>query len=513
SEPQICYCGHSACKGIIGGQQKTVINISNGDDDDVIDEEEEKLTAKPRRTRSGSDDEDFDGGQRYDERGLQTVEAVQSFVKLMLYSTAKPTKLIRLLQKLELTQNPVMQRKFLQYHGLPVLKATLAHHCKSNPSICYQTLRILKNMPPVSRNSIVDSGIENIVTKLADAEFSPPSVTESAQEIQPSSSVTQDPNTNNAGTANALKRSPDNYTDAKPTNNPSVFSAADLFNKRIKHTDGNQPQRANSITSSDNDSSNRLEARTASNSSLPPRPSPLVSGMQRLGSGNSSTAFDPSSMLRPLRPYIPGSSFADSPSGGPSGGRFPIVTYVLDSLPNGWKAAKTDEGRIYYYCHATQESRWDFPRDVVSAAESSPGEGTSVGSGGTGGGTTAVVPEVKIKSSMIEGLDEAAIDAIVQRANAGSLKSPADEESGVKALRAMISELVVKTLSRYKEILGSDGFKKVARSCTHDLLEREIRHKTQNNHANGLNDKTKAVMKKFAHKFYKSYMDKKSKKK
>ncbi|KAI9327998.1 hypothetical protein BDR26DRAFT_874677 [Obelidium mucronatum] len=512
AEPQICYCGHSTCKGIIGGQQKTVINIEGGDDDgDEIDEEEENLTAKPRRAKSGSDDEDFDGGYRYDERGLQTVEAVKSFVKLMLYSTAKPTKLIRLLQKLELTQNPAIQRKFLQYHGLPVLKSTLAHHCKSNPSICYQTLRILKNLPPVSRNSIVDSGLETIVKKLADPECSPPSVTESAEELleiwsqfttvyripkraplPPSESAGTDQgnNGNNATNSSALKRSPDNQTpSSEPASNPFIFSAADLFNKRPKF----DPQRTNSNPLSEFDS------RTNFNPALPLRPT----GLQRVNSGSS---VDPQAFSRRDNSPRPFGFDSLNGGGGAGGGMGQVrVESVMDTLPKGWSSAKNEEGRLYYYCVATSESRWDFPRDIVS--ESSPAEGTSIGSGVSGSGGVAVVPEVRVKSSMIEGLDEAAIDLIVQRANAGSLRSPIDEESSLKALRGMISELVVKTLSRHKETLGSDTFKNVARKCTHNILQREIRHKTQGNHANGLSDETKVLMKKAAHKYLKSFME------
>ncbi|ORY52994.1 hypothetical protein BCR33DRAFT_711392 [Rhizoclosmatium globosum] len=509
AEPQICYCGHSACKGIIGGQQKQIANLNGngGDDDDEIDEEEAKLSAKPKRGRSvGMDEDDYESSQR-EERGLQTVEAVQSFVKLMLYSTSKTTKLIRLLQKLEATTNVSIQKKFLQYHGFSVLKSCLAQYCKSNVSICFQTLRILKNMPPVSRNMIVDSRIEDVVSKMADPENSAAVVAESAKELletwgqyptvyripkkvtQPSGTSVTEPN-NETKNSN-LKRSPDAQSDSNNSQPQPGPTAADLFTKRSRY----EPPRSNSSSSDDVSSSapSRFDYinRTSSNSSLPPRPSPLINQFTRHNTGS---------------PRPPG-GYTNSPRGAGGGGgegQSRVVESVLDTLPKGWKVNKTEEGRLYYYNHDLGLSRWDFPRDSAAGsgsggvAESSP-DGT-VASMGSSSASAAVVPEVRVRSSMIEGLDEAAIEAIVQKVNTGGFaKSPVDEEASLKALRGLISELVVKTLSRYKETLGSEKFKHVARKCTHDILEREIRHKTQNNHKNGLSDETKVVMKKAAH--------------
>ncbi|KAJ3067742.1 histone methyltransferase set2 [Podochytrium sp. JEL0797] len=511
AEPQICYCGHSECKGVIGGQQKTVINIKE-EDDDEIDEEEEKLTAKPRRARSGSDDEDNYGDDR-EERGLQTVEAVKSFVKVMLYSTSKPTKLIRLLQKLEATQSVTMQRKFLQYHGLLVLKNCLAQHSKSNVSICYQTMRILKNMPPISRNAIVDSRIEDLVKKIVESQNSTYSVVDIGQElletwskfttvyrIPKKASQPTDTSSSNSDT-NSLKRSPDNQSDRPTPSSVSTSSAgaaaANFFYKRGKYESNSSILSPRSSSTSTEDLANRfdpLTVRSNSISSLPPRPSTLGQQQQQrpgsfeYGRSNSTPSLNPD-------------------NGGSMGANSRVVESVLDTLPKGWKVAKNDEGRLYYYNHALAMSRWDFPRDA--ATEGSPGE-ISVGSASA----AAVVPEVRVKSSMIEGMDEADIEAIVQRATAmGGFSSPKDEEASIKLLRGRISELVVKTLSRYRETLGSDKFKKVARSCTHAILEREIRHKTVNDHKNGLSDDVKVAMKKSAHKFYKSFVEVEKKKK
>ncbi|KAJ3136996.1 histone methyltransferase set2 [Physocladia obscura] len=518
SEPQICYCGHQACKGVIGGQQKTVMIEGVGlDDGDEIDEEEEKIVGKPRRAgKGGSDDE----GDSYEgnkvERGLQTVETVKAFVKLMLYSTSKPVKLIRLLQKLEATDNPIMQRKFLQYHGLLVLKTCLAQYFKSNASICYQTMRILKNLPPISRNSIEDSKIEEVVKRLADRDTNGLSVSELAEDLlemwekylkvyripkkafdqnQQENSLKRNSPEENSGTTAILSSSANSSlfnSNNNSNNNTAIFSAADIVSKRSKF----DSPRSNSSNSSEDLLSSRLDASS-------------ITG------GNNSRTTTATSLSRSI-PRPP------TTANGELQPQKVIVESVLDTLPRGWKVAKNEAGRMYYYNTELGLSQWDFPRDytpssanslstasvtpasaaasAAAAAAAVVGNGTSPDGGASA--SSAVVPEVKVKSSLIEGLSEADYEAIVKKANdAVSGGSPDDGGSAAsKVLRALVSEIVVKTLSKHKLELGPEVFKKLARKASHSVLEKEKEKKLQIIVNDGVvTDESKVRIKKYVH--------------
>ncbi|KAI8621094.1 hypothetical protein BC830DRAFT_1095729, partial [Chytriomyces sp. MP71] len=499
AEPQICYCSHPSCKGIIGGQQKSVFSLEGQDD---YDEEEEKLSAKPRRSKSLSDDEDYDSSQRVENQGLQTVEAVKSMVKLLLYSTSKPAKLIRLLHKLEATQNTAMQHKFLQYHGLAVLKSCLSHYCKSNVSICYQILRILKAFPKVTRNSILDSKIEDVVRKFVDPHNgAAASVVESAQELLdlwstfsmvyriPKKTMQElqqqsDVNggikraSNESSSYNSYSNYGNNSNSGGTTSSSAVFSAADLLQSS---------KRGKFDRNGSNHNDDSLNSRSLSTSSL--------------ASSGSNGAFNSASP----RGYVP--SPRDGSTGmvpSPLGLSSKMVESVLDALPKGWKSARNNEGRIYYYNMETKESRWDYPRDVNGSGDSHGVGGVGSGTGGDGSGFAPQEP--KVRSSMIEGMSEAEIDAIVQRALAGNLATP-DAVEAMKNLRAFISEIVVKTLSKHKSELGNEKFKKVARKITHQILEKEAKLQQASPSNVKPTEETKAKIKKFTKKCYESFLE------
>ncbi|KAJ3356730.1 histone methyltransferase set2 [Entophlyctis luteolus] len=459
AEPQICYCGQPSCKGIIGGQQKTVISINGDDDGEEIDEEEEKVVGKPRR-KSGSDDEDDYGSKRYEERGLQSVETVKAFVKLMLYSTTKPVKLIRLLQKLEAGDSK-------------------PSHAKKVPTIPWiacaeNTLRILKNLPAVSRNSIIDSKIEDIVKKMIDTGSGGYAAAQLGQELleiwaqfQTVYRIPKKPSTPpDPAQDNGLKRNSPSSGDAStPTVNlvpsNSVFSAAEVASKRSKF---DQLSRTGSGSSED-----------------------IVGARGLLSRNGSSNVFDPHAFNR------------REESAGNYGPGKVVIESVLDTLPKGWKYAKNEEGRMYYYNSELKLSRWDFPRDLISV---NGGNGVSPADGSSA--SAAVVPEVKVKSSIIEGLSEAEYEEIVKRANEAAGGGGASPEEGgtaaSKILRALVSEIVVKTLSKHRAELGNDGFKKLARKASHSVLDKEKEKKLQIDILHGVvTDESKVRIKKYVH--------------
>ncbi|KAJ3211865.1 histone methyltransferase set2 [Entophlyctis luteolus] len=410
AEPQICYCGQPSCKGIIGGQQKTVISINGDDDGEEIDEEEEKVVGKPRR-KSGSDDEDDYGSKR--------------------------------------------------------------------------TLRILKNLPAVSRNSIIDSKIEDIVKKMIDTGSGGYAAAQLGQELleiwaqfQTVYRIPKKPSTPpDPAQDNGLKRNSPSSGDAStPTVNlvpsNSVFSAAEVASKRSKF---DQLSRTGSGSSED-----------------------IVGARGLLSRNGSSNVFDPHAFNR------------REESAGNYGPGKVVIESVLDTLPKGWKYAKNEEGRMYYYNSELKLSRWDFPRDLISV---NGGNGVSPADGSSA--SAAVVPEVKVKSSIIEGLSEAEYEEIVKRANEAAGGGGASPEEGgtaaSKILRALVSEIVVKTLSKHRAELGNDGFKKLARKASHSVLDKEKEKKLQIDILHGVvTDESKVRIKKYVHKIYEGEKKKRS---
>ena len=42
-----------------------------------------------------------------------------------------------------------------------------------------------------------------------------------------------------------------------------------------------------------------------------------------------------------------------------------IVNQVSEALPDGWSAAYTPDGKVYYQNHITQHTQWDKPSKQV----------------------------------------------------------------------------------------------------------------------------------------------------
>ncbi|KAI9209813.1 uncharacterized protein BJ171DRAFT_485101 [Polychytrium aggregatum] len=171
---QACFCEEPNCKGIIGGKKSELKGLDVSNDVDDYDDEEDfgngNEAAVPRKKRAGSspesdyeedmDDQESNGARVPRIKSLQSEEDVQKCVKKMLYTT-KAGRMKRLLAKIEST-SALLQRKFLQYHGLVVLKSCLLHF-KSDNDITMTVLRILKSLPITTRNTIVDTKIETIL--------------------------------------------------------------------------------------------------------------------------------------------------------------------------------------------------------------------------------------------------------------------------------------------------------------------------------------------------------------
>ncbi|KAJ3120871.1 hypothetical protein HK098_004187 [Nowakowskiella sp. JEL0407] len=148
-EAQPCYCGESVCTGVIGGSKKSDLRVLEDADDD----DEDESFYKKRSTDTPP-------------QPLLTVEDVQKVVKSMLRITSnKPNRTRRFLKQIEITESTTILKKFLQYHGLVVLKMCIASYLGIENGICAQVVQVLRLLPITSRNSLEDTKIEEIVLK------------------------------------------------------------------------------------------------------------------------------------------------------------------------------------------------------------------------------------------------------------------------------------------------------------------------------------------------------------
>ncbi|KAJ3188104.1 histone methyltransferase set2 [Irineochytrium annulatum] len=426
-EPQKCFCGEAKCKGVIGGQKSGDKVMYVEEDDDDMDYEEKVLRPdKPRRNSSkGDDDDEEEYVVKKVPKGLDSVEAVQKFVKAMLNLNTNPSRIQRLLKKLELTTEVNMQRKFLQYHGLSVLKCALAYYVnvkKDYPHITYEIIRLLKVLPISSRNSIQDCKIEEVVSKLVDF-----------------------PNYQTAQTSKDLLETWKEL--------PMIYKIPKRVASEVAVSPGGKKRSPDAAEES-------IEKKRSRFDDYDDRPSPkqqtATNGFD-LGKANDAAVFYPRS--RKSIDEHNNKWGKNSPRGVDSnivpGRNVPLTVADFDvetqTLPKHWKATKTEDGKIYFYNTITRATQWELPKEAPPS-----------------------VDDVRKLSSTVEGVSDAAIEAIVRQANAsGTPGSTASNEANMKLLRNGISTIVVKTLSKYKSEISSERFKKLARKITHQVMAKE----------------------------------------
>ncbi|KAJ3414588.1 histone methyltransferase set2 [Chytridiales sp. JEL 0842] len=448
SEPQQCYCESANCKGVIGGTASKSSSIRNLDeyDFDIEDETEVRAVTKPRRTSNDDDsDEDYMKPSKPSvasarvEKGLQNPDDIPKFVKAMLYTTSKKSKLESLLRKLEATESIPVLRKFLQAHGLPVLRSCLAHYLKTDSTLCHRVLRICKTIPAASRNSIVDSKIEDSIIKLKEMAIND-EITSLADEL-----------------LEGWAQLPTVYKIPK-----RLASQATNGTKRTNDGDGDGDSKRNR-TDRNEYNGNGLHGR---------RDSQDKSSRPDFSKMNTPAVFHPRPHLNRKNEdsFRNGSPFARNNSTSsnlsPQSSSMDLSIPATQSLPTHWKSATTEDGKVYYYNSITRQTTWEFPNETAE--------------------------EVKARSSIMEGVSEADINAILEQALASANGTNDGSDGLSKAIRAGISEIVVKTLSKYKRQLTTEKFKKMARKITHQIMEKESK-----NAPTTVTDEMKAKIKKF----------------
>ncbi|MCO5610621.1 hypothetical protein L7F22_064860 [Adiantum nelumboides] len=165
NEAQPCYCGEPNCIGVLGG--KTQTDIGGMDQLFIealgISDEVDRLEARgSRRKKSRHLDEDYNPTLRPIED-----DEVGKVVTAMRQATSLRHILQKLLSRVHMTQDVEVQRRLVRLHGF-VLMAALIDEWIDDREIVLLALGSLARWPLIARNKVVDSGVDQLVTKLAE---------------------------------------------------------------------------------------------------------------------------------------------------------------------------------------------------------------------------------------------------------------------------------------------------------------------------------------------------------
>lgn len=181
ADPQPCYCGESNCIGFIGGKTQTeratklsdaTIEALGIDDSDGWDT---AVAKKPRKKKISEDDEDYVNSvqaRSLDEKGVTKVMAT-------LMQCKEKWIAVKLLQRIQRTDDDRVRNRVVQMHGYQILKTVLNTFIEDT-NVVLQVLDILYQFPRLTKNKIVDSKIESTIQSLTKSEHEDVS-TESAR--------------------------------------------------------------------------------------------------------------------------------------------------------------------------------------------------------------------------------------------------------------------------------------------------------------------------------------------
>ncbi|KAF2962904.1 hypothetical protein GQX73_g10666 [Xylaria multiplex] len=171
ADPQPCYCGEPNCIGFIGGKTQTeratklsdaTIEALGIDDSDGWDT---AVAKKPRKKKISEDDEDYVNSvqaRSLDEKGVTKVMAT-------LMQCKEKWIAVKLLQRIQRSDDDRVRNRVVQMHGYQILKTVLNTFIEDN-NVVLQVLSILYEFPRLTKNKIVDSKIESTIQSLTKSE-------------------------------------------------------------------------------------------------------------------------------------------------------------------------------------------------------------------------------------------------------------------------------------------------------------------------------------------------------
>ena len=432
--PQVCLCGADNCKGTIGTTKSPILSNETGSMDTLAEEETDAMI---------EEDEDDDDERR--RTGIEDPDRITHVVQVFLRSAEKPRRVNHILDRLLITESTAVFRKFVQLHGLLLLKKCLKN-LSDHHTISRKILNLLQKMPITTRNTIEDSGIQPVVETFIDNKDTIIAVLarklsedwnklETIYRIPKAPKRKQEQNDNN--------RDDNNDRDVKRTKS-SEEGKRSSFSQNFQNRRSWSGVSTKSARSSDDA---RRQDRKGEAFSAPPRP-----------------------------------------------------------LPAGWHYSHSPSGEIYYYNLKNLVPQWDFPNPPE---KSLTGESSAGGSTPLIENPHNIISKMAEEARFAVEKARAEETLALQKSKKDSSSSSKKDKSGSKQhrsgsssdlkkqnsktkqadsekavnvgmkseLRDELAALVLKYFSKYKASLQPEIFKKHARKITHALIDKSSRDK------------------------------------
>ncbi|MBE3049447.1 SET domain-containing protein-lysine N-methyltransferase [Candidatus Bathyarchaeota archaeon] len=171
ADPQPCYCGEPECVGYIGGKTQTgratklplmvieALGIDDGEDWAT------GVSRKFRKKRSDEDDEQYTNAL---EPKSLSVDGVKN-VMACLFQVKEKWIIVKVLERIQRIEDVDVLAKVVQLHVYKIMKLLLKMWAEDD-NVLLQVLEVLAMLPRLTKNKIVDSGIEDPVRDLMESE-------------------------------------------------------------------------------------------------------------------------------------------------------------------------------------------------------------------------------------------------------------------------------------------------------------------------------------------------------
>ncbi|RMZ90657.1 hypothetical protein DV736_g2107, partial [Chaetothyriales sp. CBS 134916] len=188
ANPQPCYCGESNCTGFIGGKTQTergtklsAATIEALGIDDLDDDWDTVVAKKPKKRRTGEDDEEY--VDRAQSKALDPDGCTKVMAALM--QCKEKWIAVKLLQRIQDSEDEQVRHRIVRLHGYRILNSQLGAW-KEDENIILQILDIIDKLPRITRNKIADARLDITLQSLSSHENSRVSVkaTDLVEQVQ-----------------------------------------------------------------------------------------------------------------------------------------------------------------------------------------------------------------------------------------------------------------------------------------------------------------------------------------
>ncbi|KAF1917969.1 hypothetical protein BDU57DRAFT_444352 [Ampelomyces quisqualis] len=451
ADPQPCYCGEPNCTGFIGGKTQSdnatklshatieALGIDDGDAWDMA------ATKKTRKKKVSEDDEDYVNDLQ--PRSLED-DGVPKVMAALRQCTEKWIA-VKLLSRIQQTDNERVGHRIIRMHGYETLKKTLAAWM-DDFNVVKQVLDILHKLPRITRNKIQDSKIEEAVEKLNGC---------GDEEVQQSAT----------DLLNAWSKLEIAYRIPRMKRDPNAGTPARTENHFERRERGRERSKSRSKSPS-------LNAPKGPSQAVPSGPRGVINAPRGPG-GFFST---PRPAIRP-RPFNP--------------------------LPPGWYQAAADNGSTYYY-NSAGSTQWQRPTQPASQPPPPPPKAktdTQLLQDIISSITANVTPTGPSASTTPQ---QAADEQNGKKSKSEKWRG-LPQEKQEKIYEATLSSHVMSVASHYRKKLEKDDIKRLSKEVAKKLVRGDYKSGRVKDPTAKLSSKHEKTVKNYV----KEYMDRAVKKK